>query len=218
MNVRSLKLAGATASTLLLTFVSTAANAQIDAFVGGDLGGNDVSSAIYTFSSPMILNSIGFVTADYSANTSPFGVFEYAIGNGTFVNVPNNSVSLAPAIDGVRWYDLASPITMNTNDFVTVRTSGTYKDSDGIIAGNYQGVKYFNSLDPAANVTYTFRNSSGSLFSNIDLTMDGSNSNIRVSPSNPGSNVAPEPGSFALALTGGTALIGVCIRRRRNAA
>jgi len=41
------------------------------------------------------------------------------------------------------------------------------------------------------------------------------NSNIRVS--NPGSNVAPEPGSFALTLTGGAALIGICVRRRRNA-
>jgi hypothetical protein len=40
--------------------------------------------------------------------------------------------------------------------------------------------------------------------------------NIKVT--NPGSNVAPEPGTFALALTGGAALIGVCIRRRRNAA
>jgi hypothetical protein len=42
------------------------------------------------------------------------------------------------------------------------------------------------------------------------------NSNLRVS--NPSSNVAPEPGSFALALTGGAALLGICIRRRRNAA
>jgi hypothetical protein len=33
-----------------------------------------------------------------------------------------------------------------------------------------------------------------------------------------GGNVAPEPGSFTLALTGGAALIGICIRRRRNAA
>ena len=38
-----------------------------------------------------------------------------------------------------------------------------------------------------------------------------------TNPADPGSNVAPEPGSFALALTGGAALIGICIRRRRNA-
>ena len=38
------------------------------------------------------------------------------------------------------------------------------------------------------------------------------------STSSLGGNVAPEPGSFALALTGGAALLGICIRRRRNAA
>ena len=42
------------------------------------------------------------------------------------------------------------------------------------------------------------------------------NSNLRVS--NPGSNVAPEPGSIALLLTGGAALAGIALRRRRNAA
>ena len=35
--------------------------------------------------------------------------------------------------------------------------------------------------------------------------------------SNPGSNVAPEPGTLALALTGGCALLGMYIRRRRAA-
>jgi hypothetical protein len=40
--------------------------------------------------------------------------------------------------------------------------------------------------------------------------------NIKVS--NPGSNVAPEPGSIALLLTGGGALAGIALRRRRNAA
>jgi hypothetical protein len=43
-----------------------------------------------------------------------------------------------------------------------------------------------------------------------------SNGNLRVS--NPGSNVAPEPGSIALLLTGGGALAGIALRRRRNAA
>jgi hypothetical protein len=36
-----------------------------------------------------------------------------------------------------------------------------------------------------------------------------------TNPANPGSNVAPEPGTFALALTGGFALVGMCIGRRR---
>ena len=48
------------------------------------------------------------------------------------------------------------------------------------------------------------------------ISMDGSTSNLRVS--NPGSNVAPEPGSIALLLTGGGALAGIALRRRRNAA
>jgi hypothetical protein len=40
--------------------------------------------------------------------------------------------------------------------------------------------------------------------------------NLRVSAL--GGSVAPEPGTFALALTGGAALLGICVRRRRNAA
>jgi hypothetical protein len=50
---------------------------------------------------------------------------------------------------------------------------------------------------------------------NPGLSIAVTNSNLRVS--NPSANVAPEPGSFALALTGGAALLGICIRRRRNA-
>ena len=37
-----------------------------------------------------------------------------------------------------------------------------------------------------------------------------------TNPANPGSNVAPEPATLALALTGGCALVGLCIRRRRT--
>ena len=36
-------------------------------------------------------------------------------------------------------------------------------------------------------------------------------------PNYTGANVAPEPGSLALALTGGYALLGMYIRRRRAA-
>jgi hypothetical protein len=72
------------------------------------------------------------------------------------------------------------------------------------------GLEYkYDSFDLGPDVT----------FGGTDNTPNGgyTNSSIKVSPSNPGSNVAPEPGTFALALTGGGALLGICIRRRRNA-
>jgi hypothetical protein len=47
------------------------------------------------------------------------------------------------------------------------------------------------------------------------VTVDSFSFGNGTNPANPGSNVAPEPGSLALALTGGCALIGMCIRRRR---
>ena len=47
------------------------------------------------------------------------------------------------------------------------------------------------------------------------VTVDSFSFGNGTNPANPGSNVAPEPGSLALALTGGFALVGICIRRRR---
>ena len=85
---------------------------------------------------------------------------------------------------------------MFTDEFV-----GTYNN-------NYE--VHVGSTNPDSKVTYN-----GLIDSNYNLVTSSSNSNIRVS--NPGSNVAPEPGSFALALTGGAALLGMCIRRRRDA-
>ena len=68
------------------------------------------------------------------------------------------------------------------------------------------------SQNSSSNVTWN------GLLDGSSVTTIFTNSNLRVSPANPGSNVAPEPGTFALALTGGGALLGICIRRRRNAA
>jgi hypothetical protein len=48
------------------------------------------------------------------------------------------------------------------------------------------------------------------------VTVDSFSFGNGTNPANPGSNVAPEPGTLALALTGGCALIGMCIRRRRT--
>ena len=147
----------------------------------------------------MILNSIGFLPIDEGS-----GVFEFAIStvnNGDFANTDTSSLGTFNTVNsaGVRWFDLYSPITLSKDDTVTVKTSG------------YKGYRSYQVLNSAANVNFvSYEN--GSAFAPVEST---SSSNLRVS--NPGSNVAPEPGSLALALTGGAALIGICVRRRRNA-
>ena len=157
----------------------------------------------YTFTSSMILNSVGFVTQ----TISPASVFEYSLNGGAFTSV---SLSDLTVNNGFGWLDLA-PVTMNTGQYVTIRTVGYDASIPTTPTLN------FGSVASGTNVTFSSDNANhwayGYHSNNPDIW---SNSNIKVS--NPGSNVAPEPGTFALALTGGAALIGICIRRRRNAA
>lgn len=157
----------------------------------------------YTFTSSMILNSVGFVTQTYSSAS----VFEYSLNGGAFTSV---SLSDLTVNNGFGWLDLA-PVTMNTGQYVTIRTVGYDASIPTTPTLN------FGSVASGTNVTFSSDNANhwayGYHSNNPDIW---SNSNIKVS--NPGSNVAPEPGTFALALTGGASLIGICIRRRRNAA
>jgi hypothetical protein len=101
---------------------------------------------------------------------------------------------------GCRWGNWPSTgLSLSNGDVLTVKTLGsTVFDENPATM-----LRVVTSSNGSPNVTFS---GSGGY----------SNSNIRVS--NPSSNVAPEPGSFALALTGGAALLGICIRRRRNAA
>lgn len=144
----------------------------------------------YTFSGSMIVNSIGL----YTGGASPVSL-SWARNDGAFVDITNQSYT----VDGdLRWYTInesfvnASSLNVKT-EFGTSTTFG-----------------YVNAQTPGLPVNFTnLESSDGSQFN------DGSaNTNIRVS--NPGSNVAPEPGTFALALTGGAALAGVGLRRRRK--
>ena len=197
------------ASTVLLSLISSAGNAQnIDVFSGGFLGNSNPGYVTdYTFSSSMILNSIGF----YPSNDG-IGVFEFAINGGDYVNASTSSLGTFNIDDsaGVRWFQLSNPITLSKNATVSVRTNGV------------TSYRSFQTLNTAANVDFV--TSYPDVGQNLGQTSTHnrlffiSNSNLRVSPANPGSNVAPEPGTFALALTGGGALLGICIRRRRNAA
>jgi hypothetical protein len=99
-------------------------------------------------------------------------------------------------------------VTLNANEGLYVSTLGIDNEYDFNPVVTTE-LKQFTSKDARANVSLFIPNDGRY---NADFT----NSNLKVT--NPSSNVAPEPGTFALALTGGAALLGICIRRRRNAA
>jgi hypothetical protein len=191
------RLIGLAISTILISFVTMAAHADdvlILDTVKTDLsvGANPPVISSYTFNSSMILNSIGFA----SHSTISSLEYRYSINGGTVKKV----TPLATIVNGVRWFILATPITLNATDVVYVQTKNG---------------GFFNPKVPL----YFFTAVSG-----FDITVVGNNrgqganktnSNLRVSALPPGASVAPEPGTLAMALTGGIALVGMCIRRRR---
>ena len=217
MSIFSKRLVSIAAGTVLLSLVQAAANAElIDVLTARDpsvVGYVDFASgpivSTYTFNTSMILNSVGFVTNQLYFEGTPDYTLEYAISsvnNGAFTTVSLTDNNLGPESDYFRWFSLQNAVTLNASDVVTVRTTKTGGAHPFLETTNAQ-VNLFGAIDSNVNVSVV-RNNRG-------LGANYSNSNLRVS--NPGSNVAPEPGSFALALTGGAALLGICVRRRRNA-
>ena len=202
MNVRSLKLAGAAAGLLVLIWAAPNVYAQTTQVLSmansgqsdkGDLAG---FGSVFAFSGPMLLTEVGFLT---NAGVTP--TFRYQINSG--VLNPVNVLSTTTDSYKFAWHTLLNPVQLNTGDTVTLFNDD---GSNSALMIQNEGAAWTSTN---ANVTYQ-----GVGGFNTSFTTG----NIRVSPSNPGSNVAPEPGTFALALTGGAALIGICIRRRRNAA
>ena len=216
MSLLSKRLVSIATSTLVLSLVSAAAHADLidvltarnpndTTYMDGAFGAS--VSSTYTFNTSMILNSVGFVT-DWHGSATPSYTLEYAISsvnNGAFQSVLATDQNLSSQSGNIRWFSLSNAVTLNSTDIVTVRTTNTAN-----IMGLFTSVQKFGDIDSNVNVSVV-RNDKNFLGANF------SNSNLRVTASNPGSNVAPEPGSFALALTGGAALLGIFVRRRRNA-
>ena len=202
MSIVSKRLVSIAASTLVLSLVSASANAQIYVLnqgFGGTGQTNKTYVSTYTFNKSMILNSIGFRASD-----GGFSTLRYTLDN-TEVNLLESQLGS----DDVRfrYYTFSNGgLSVNANSVLTVTTRG-----DLIAEATYRTYNWaVLSTNLNSNVTYNGMAGNGpSPVTNL------TNSNLRVS--NPGSNVAPEPGSFALALTGGAALLGICVRRRRNA-
>jgi hypothetical protein len=208
MKFSSMRSAIVIASVVAGSVIPSQAFAQIDVFnavnvLEYDQSGTSIST--YRFNSSMILNSIDFGTAYFSnGNTIYFNnlILSYQVGTVAYQTVDNSLLGTVDAKGYQRIYLGELNVAADTD--VRVRIQGNHR------IGNQYGV------NSASNVSYLGNNSPG-LGDRGDMT----NSNIRVyNPGStvPGASVAPEPGTFALALTGGAALIGVCIRRRRNAA
>jgi hypothetical protein len=199
MKFSSMRSAIVIASVVAGSVIPTQAFAQIDVFSSVrilEYGVNGTSISTYRFNSSMILNSIDFGTGGNSYSLS------YQIGTGAFQSVDNSLLSTKDAFGYQRIY--LGALTVDSGTDVKVR-----------IVGNHTIASDAGSVNAASNVSY--------LGSDPDFgnTTRFNNSNIRVyNPGStvPGASVAPEPGTFALALTGGAALLGICIRRRRNAA
>jgi hypothetical protein len=179
-----------------------------------DYARDQIVTLTFRFTQSMILNSIGLVTG--SANAVPTSL-SYTLKGGGSVSVNVNSLSEIE--NGLRWLTLETPVTMNIDDVVTVSTLGQYTPAynDPVDSDNNEPAYYstlltgFTSINPSVTVS-----ANHGIIPGYNGYAFYSNGNLRVS--NPGSNVAPEPGSIALLLTGGGALAGIALRRRRNAA
>jgi hypothetical protein len=160
--------------------------------------------SLFEFDTTMLLTSIGFASDSRMLAT----VYSYELEfGGESLGVQTVSHSSLGEVDanGIRWYDFAQPLDVSYGT-LKIRNKSGISDSAWLVSSTpldsaVEGVRYEGT-----------RWSNGTQY----ISSGGAFGNIRVQ--NPGSNVAPEPGTFALALTGGAALIGICIRRRRNAA
>jgi hypothetical protein len=160
------------------------------------------ADSAFTFNQSMILNNLGWV---YDSSMDSKAAFGLQIGSldlgGNFVH---ESIQFFNVDDldtvtgsGLRYLKSFTPLTIASGKIVRVFAGNT-------LSGTTYARSGFSPNNSVVGVTHT----PGSL--------GYAAGNLRVTAL--GGSVAPEPGSFALALTGGAALLGICIRRRRNAA
>ena len=202
MKTRFLGTAGTVAGLLLC--IGIAPNVYAQTAVLNLAGGDNAPYAVpklqsagystFTFNQSFILNSIGFV----SYNKDLIDQFTYKIGDSEFLSPNVAGLTREAYAGGVTYYTFTNPQTYAAGTQVTIRSlwgpESVFRQLDGTQAAiNVAGITHTTPFTGFAS------------------------GNLRVTPLDPGSNVAPEPGSFALALTGGAALLGICVRRRRNA-
>ena len=202
----SYQFAGRLAAFGIIAMLVTGAHAQTEVLVFDSNSYSDIvvpfrAYTQFSFASSMILNSVGFVASPGSGYNVKY------ILDGITNEVSVDSLTAADAL-GMRYFNLAQPTSVNETSVLQIFNANP-KRVGGIV---WFGEDFNQQTNLAvSNVFFEGVWNNGNFLRN-----DFTSGNIKVS--NPGSNVAPEPGTFALALTGGVALVGICIRRRRCAA
>ena len=204
MNVRSLKLTGAAAGLLFLVGLAPDVFAQsavlnLDNSVSGTFR-TDPFYSTFTLNRSMILNSVGFISINNSTTGAQNHNYFYKIGTAAEQEITDETILSSVDASGVRYFNFANPQTYAAGTEVRIRSQWTFNNNHlfrQITSTNSVGVTHTASVHGSAGVVYAA-------------------GNIKVSE--PGANIAPEPGSIAFLLTGGGALAGIALRRRRNAA
>jgi hypothetical protein len=212
MKFQSFRNAVVVASVIVGSVIPSQAFAQspIDVLSGGSATVTSyATTSTYRFTGSMILNSIGFYTNGLTPSSLSYTL------KGTTHTVTDFSVpNLSAEENGFRWLTI-SPQSMVNNESVTVSTTGpTIDTSFPPFPPTYTTqTAIFDTftVNASATVSYVGLETGGNNLSDPNY----SNSNLRVSAL--GASVAPEPGTLALALTGGCALVGMVIRRRKAA-
>jgi hypothetical protein len=195
----------------VVTMLVTGAHAQNEVLVFDsdsyiqNVGGFNTFYTKFSFDSSMILNSVGFVASPGSGYNVKY------ILDGITNEVSVDSLTAADAF-GMRYFNLAQPTSVNETSVLQIFNADSFGRAGAVAFGGNFNIE--TNLAVSDVFFEGVRSTHVNQINNIDYTQ--TTGNIKVS--NPGSNVAPEPGTFALALTGGGALLGICIRRRRSAA
>ena len=210
MSLVSKRLVGIFASAALLSLFAQTANAQGTWYTDKALWQSIVTNA----TNAVYSGSLGLKTSPYVVNgvtATASGGFSHQVSKLTTRDV-NKSIQFTfsgNAFSGEFGIYRGGVLSAVTTSFGIVGTgiSQTFTTS----ASGFTFLGYISDSTSPITVRYIIPSSGGQ--ASLTRFSFGNFTN----PADPGSNVAPEPGSFALALTGGSALIGICMRRRRNA-
>jgi hypothetical protein len=153
-------------------------------------------------------------TADYNSGTDGLSVLENGV-TATASNSNNLGLNGGNLFGGYHSQHITYTFSGNafsTQSFV-VDGSNYVGSIDFIVDGSASNTYNLPTTTSAGSFLGYISNSSSSII-NVRLTPTP-NMNLGVKSFSAGQSVAPEPGTLALALTGGCALIGMYIRRRR---